>query len=188
MTKTLLKEVAICKVELADATKIYTAKTYIFRNGALRQSEKEFKTAVAAYRYLHKKMINYAGTTDATQTIEVYNGVTSTEIYRNDTNGGEERTTNAEIQKLIDAWNAEIDARIAAKESNAEIIACINDYIVNIDAATEVEEINVAELKEIEREIKYTHQEIFRRRLEIVNCESDISTLNLFQSYSSNLL
>ena len=63
-------------------------------------------------------MINYAGTTDATQTIEVYNGVTSTEIYHNDTNGGEERTTNAEIQKLIDDWNAKIDARIAVLWKN----------------------------------------------------------------------
>ena len=119
--------------------KIYVANTYIFKNGALRHSDKEFETAVAAYKYLHKKMINYAGTTDATQTIEVYDGITSTEIYHNDTNGKDERTTNAEIQKLIDAYDAEIEARIVAKESNAEIIACLEDYIVDVDAAAEVE-------------------------------------------------
>ena len=59
-------------------------------------------------------MMNYAGTTDATQIIEESDGVTSTEIYCNDTNGGDEKTTNAEIQKLIDAWNVEIDARICS--------------------------------------------------------------------------
>lgn len=127
--------------------KIYVANTYIFRNGALRHSDKEFETEVAAYKYLHKKMINYAGTTDATHTIEVYDGASSTEIYHNDTNGGEETTTNTEIQKLIDAWNAELDAKIAARESNAEIIACIDDYAVDVDAAAEVEIENAEKVK-----------------------------------------
>ena len=118
--------------------KIYVANTYIYKNGALRHSSEEFKTAVAAYKYLHRKMLNYAGTTDATQTIEVYDGVTFlTEIYHNDTNGGEEKTTNAEIQKLMDAYYAKIAARIAAKESKAEIIACIEDYVVDVNAATQ---------------------------------------------------
>jgi len=36
--------------------KIYVANTYIYRNGVLRHSDKEFNTAVAAYKYLHKKM------------------------------------------------------------------------------------------------------------------------------------
>ena len=35
--------------------KIYVANTYIFRNDALRHNSKEFDTAVAAYKYLHKK-------------------------------------------------------------------------------------------------------------------------------------
>ena len=47
--------------------KIYIANTYIFKNGALRHSDKEFDTAVAAYNYLHKKMMSYTGTTQRRQ-------------------------------------------------------------------------------------------------------------------------
>ncbi|MBR6012204.1 MAG: hypothetical protein IK062_00300 [Selenomonadaceae bacterium] len=152
----------------AEVIKVYIANTYIFRGGSLHHSDKEFKTAIAAYKYLHKKMINYAGTTDATQTIEEYDGKTSTEIYENSTNGTEEKTTNAEIQTLIDKWNAEIDARITAKETNALMIAYLGEYAVSVDAqevaidaeienaekSEEVEEVDTADNTEEVEEIE----------------------------------
>ena len=70
-------------------------------------------------------------------------------------------------------------------ERNFEMINCIKDYIVDADLAAEVEITNAktaSEIKEIEREIKYTHKDIFNGKIEVVNYEGEIETLKKLNS------
>jgi len=106
-----------------NAKKNYIAHTYIFRNGALRHSEKEFGTAVAAFKYLYKKIKRYAGTTDVTHTVEAPNGK---ELYRNRL-GYDVRFADSEIEKLYDEYEGITDT--AEAEENY-----INDYAVSVEA------------------------------------------------------
>ena len=149
-------------------------------------------------------MMNYSGVTEATQTIEVWDDKKFEQIYYNSTEGEcNEETTNAEIQALINAYDAKIAARITAGDSNSAIIAFIDYYITDVDAAAEVEIENAKnaeqaatdaeiqllidandaefasaeEVEEIEREIKYTHKNIFNSKLEVVNYEGEVETL-----------
>ena len=69
-------------------------------------------------------------------------------IYHNDASSNcPETSTNAEIQKLIDAYDAEIDAKTVTNESNAEIIACIDDQDADVAAQVEIDEEELAELE-----------------------------------------
>lgn len=150
--------------ETPATEKIYYAKTYI-GNLSMRASSKEFKSAVKAYRYLQKKVRKYSGTTYWTHAIEVWDGKKSEEIYW-DGEGVGRGTTDAELQAIMDAENAEMERELEIAERNMVIAAVSGEYAVNpaaFDIATQAEidaaagntpetfeEISVAESKEID--------------------------------------
>ena len=116
--------------------KTYIARVYIDTEGVgtlKHDSDKEFDTAVAAYKYLHKKMMAYPEGVQAIH--EIISDKENAVIFSESTGVAGGESTDAEIQSLIDA---EIDAIIV----NNELIACLEDYIVDIDAAAEVEKVN----------------------------------------------
>lgn len=94
----------------------YEANTYIYKGGSSKNTVKDFKTAVEAYDYLQKKAKRYAGTTDWAHSIDIWDGKHYSNIYRNDCNGNEQ-TTDAEIQVLIDDRDFEIEVNINAREA-----------------------------------------------------------------------
>ena len=133
----------------ANEKKTYIAHTYIFRNGALRHSEKEFGTAVAAFNYLYKKIKRYASTTDVTHTVEAPNGK---ELYRNRL-GYDVRFADSEIEKLYDEYEGITDT--AEAEENY-----LNDYAVSVEAfdiAVEGE-IENAKAAEVEESFDYVYE------------------------------
>lgn len=94
----------------------YEVNTYIYKGGSSKNTVKDFKTAVEAYDYLQKKAKRYAGTTDWAHSIDIWDGKHYSNIYRNDCNGNEQ-TTDAEIQALIDNRDFEIEVNINAREA-----------------------------------------------------------------------
>lgn len=104
------------EIQVEEEPEPYVATTYIISNGgAMRPSEKEFKTAVAAYNYLLKKRRKYSGITRWTHII-TYKGEHIYEAGEGLENG--ENTTNPEIQALIDVADAETERRLAIGEYN----------------------------------------------------------------------
>ena len=119
------EEIESAKIEEVDAAepveeKKYYAVSYTGYN-SIRRSEKEFNSAIEAYKFLKKKIRKYSGSTYWRNQIGVQfleSGKLKFEtIYENGVEI-EERTTNAEIQALIDAENAEINHRIEINEIN----------------------------------------------------------------------
>ena len=99
----------------AKVEKIYYAKTYIGRE-SMRYSEKEFKSATAAYRYLKKKRCRYSSMTYWSHEITVWDGKKEETIYlAGETYENQEKATDPEIQALIDAddWESKINVEAA---------------------------------------------------------------------------
>lgn len=144
---------------MTNAKKNYIAHTYIFRNGALRHSEKEFGTAVAAFNYLYKKIKRYAGTTDVTHTVESPNGK---ELYRNRL-GYDVRFADSEIEKLYDEYEGITDTAEVEEDY-------LDDYAVSVEAQEvavegETENAKAAEVEETSDAAKFKVGGIYKNEL-----------------------
>ena len=149
-------------IEVEEKPELYTATTYIIGNGgAMRPYEKKFKTSVAAYNYLLKKRLKYAGITRWTHEI-TYKGKV---IYENgsDLRDGEV-TTDSDIQKILDAEQAKMNHILAIGEFNNYIAywsceCAVTPEAMEIAVQTEIDNAATAMFTEVFDEVEYWENE-----------------------------